>query len=111
MAATLDRLARAPKIRPLPAPSQAILGLMRRTDVTIPMPDGHAAATVHVPDGTGPWPGVLLFPDAGGARETMREMADHIAAMGYVAMVLDIYYRAGDWEPFDVATFFTDENE
>jgi carboxymethylenebutenolidase len=75
------------------------------------MSDGHAAATVHVPDGTGPWPGVLLFPDAGGARETMREMADHIAAMGYVAMVPDIYYRAGDWEPFDVATLFTDENE
>jgi carboxymethylenebutenolidase len=84
---------------------------MRRTDVTIPMPDGESATTLHVPDGTGPWPGVLLFPDAGGARETMREMADHIASMGYVAMVPDIYYRAGDWEPFDVATLFTDENE
>jgi carboxymethylenebutenolidase len=54
---------------------------------------------------------VLLFPDAGGARETMREMADHIANMGYVAMVPDIYYRAGEWEPFDVATLFTDERE
>ena len=38
-------------------------------------------------------------------------MADHIATMGYVAMVPDIYYRAGEWEPFDIATVFTDERE
>jgi carboxymethylenebutenolidase len=84
---------------------------MRRLDVKIAAPDGHSAATLHLPDGTGPWPGVLVFPDAGGARETMREMADHVATMGYVALVPDIYYRAGEWEPFDVATLFTDERE
>lgn len=84
---------------------------MRRLDVKIPVPDGHSAATLHLPDGTGPWPGVLVFPDAGGARETMREMADHVATMGYVALVPDIYYRAGEWEPFDVATLFTDDRE
>jgi carboxymethylenebutenolidase len=54
---------------------------------------------------------VLVFPDAGGARETMREMGDHVATMGYVALVPDIYYRAGEWEPFDVATLFTDDRE
>ncbi|MGN6678799.1 MAG: dienelactone hydrolase family protein [Streptosporangiaceae bacterium] len=84
---------------------------MRRVDVKISVPDGQSAATLHLPDGAGPWPGVLVFPDAGGARETMREMADHIATMGYVAMVPDIYYRAGEWEPFDVATLFSDERE
>jgi carboxymethylenebutenolidase len=84
---------------------------MRRLDVKIPVPDGHSAATLHLPDGTGPWPAVLVFPDAGGARETMRAMADHVATMGYVALVPDIYYRAGEWEPFDVATLFTDERE
>ena len=84
---------------------------MRRLDVKIPVPDGQSAATLHLPDGAGPWPGVLVFPDAGGARETMRGMADHIATIGYVAMVPDIYYRAGEWEPFDVATLFSDERE
>jgi carboxymethylenebutenolidase len=84
---------------------------MRRLDVKIPVPDGHSAATLHLPDGTGPWPGVLVFPDAGGARETMRAMGDHVATMGYVALVPDIYYRAGEWEPFNVATLFTDERE
>ena len=80
---------------------------MPRLDVQIPAPDGISPATLHVPDGDGPWPGVLLFPDAGGARETMREMADRLASMGYVALVPDIYYRSGDWEPFDMATLFS----
>ncbi|HEX5189597.1 MAG TPA: dienelactone hydrolase family protein [Streptosporangiaceae bacterium] len=84
---------------------------MPRLDVEIPAADGSAAGTLHVPDGTGPWPGVLVFPDAGGARETMRVMADRLAGMGYVALVPDIYYRAGGWEPFDVATLFTDSQE
>jgi carboxymethylenebutenolidase len=54
---------------------------------------------------------VLLFPDAGGARETMRVMADRLAGMGYVALVPDVYYREGEWTPFDIATVFSDENE
>ncbi|MGI8814376.1 MAG: hypothetical protein ACR2G2_03540 [Pseudonocardia sp.] len=48
---------------------------MVRTAVQIPTPDGQCGATLHAPDGTGPWPGVLVFPDAGGARDTFREMA------------------------------------
>jgi carboxymethylenebutenolidase len=31
--------------------------------------------------------------------------------MGYVALIPDIYYRAGQWAPFDVATLFTDTQE
>jgi carboxymethylenebutenolidase len=84
---------------------------MRRLDVQIPTPDGHGNATLHLPDGAGPWPGVLIFPDAGGARETFRQMGDQLASTGYVALVPDIYYRAGEWVPFDVATVFTDEQE
>jgi len=38
---------------------------------------------------------VLAFPDAGGARETFRQMGDRLAGMGYVALIPDIYYRAG----------------
>jgi len=84
---------------------------MRRLDVQIPTPDGHSDGTLHVPDGDGPWPGVLVFPDAGGARETFRQMGDRLASMGYVALIPDIYYRAGEWAPFDVATMFTDQQE
>jgi carboxymethylenebutenolidase len=84
---------------------------MARVDVRISAPDGTCPASLHVPEGDGPWPGVLLFPDAGGARETMRVMADRLAGMGYVTLVPDLYYREGAWTPFDVATMFTDPGE
>jgi carboxymethylenebutenolidase len=84
---------------------------MRRTDVRIPSADGHSNGTLHVPAGAGPWPGVLLFPDAGGPRDTFRQMGDRLAGMGYATLLPDIYYRAGQWAPFDVATAFTDERE
>jgi carboxymethylenebutenolidase len=84
---------------------------MRRLDVHIPAADGHGDGMLHVPDVNGPWPGVLVFPDAGGTRETFRQMGDRLASMGYVALIPDIYYRAGQWAPFDVATVFTGKQE
>jgi len=84
---------------------------MPRLDVQIPAPDGHSPGTLHIPDGAGPWPGVLVFPDAGGVRETFGQMGDRLAGLGYVALIPDIYYRAGEWTPFDVGTLFTDPQE
>jgi carboxymethylenebutenolidase len=94
---------------------------MPRLNVQIPTEDGHASGTLHVPDSggssaSGPdsggsWPGVVMFPDAGGLRETFQEMGDHLASLGYVTLVPDVYYRAGDWAPFDMATAFSDEKE
>ena len=84
---------------------------MPRLDVQVPAADGHSNGTLHLPEGDGPWPGVLVFPDAGGVRETFRNLGDRLAGMGYVALIPDIYYRAGQWAPFDVATLFTDDQE
>jgi len=84
---------------------------MGRLDVQIPAPDGYSHGTLHVPDGNGPWPGVLVFPDAGGVRETFGQMGDQLAGLGYVVLVPDIYYRSGEWAPFDAATLFTDTAE
>ena len=84
---------------------------MRRQDAEIPAPGGLCHGTLHVPGGDGPWPGVLVFPDAGGARETFRRLADRLAGLGYVVLVPDIYYRSGEWAPFDAATLFTDPAE
>jgi carboxymethylenebutenolidase len=52
-----------------------------------------------------------MFPDAAGPRETFRQMGDQLAGMGYAVLIPDIYYRAGTWAPFDVATLFTDEEQ
>src|ERR1700735_4895245 len=84
---------------------------MPRQDVEIPVPDGVSHGSLHVPDGAGPWPGVLVFPDAGGLRDTFRAMGDRLAGLGYVALVPDVYYREGDWAPFDMNTAFSDEKE
>jgi carboxymethylenebutenolidase len=84
---------------------------MRRPDVQIPAPDGSSNGRLHIPDGDGPWPGVLMFPDAGGVRETFRQMGDRLADTGYVVLVPDLYYRAGAWAPFDIATVFTDPQQ
>lgn len=84
---------------------------MPRTDVTIPTADGECAATLHTPDGAGPWPAVILFPDAGGVRDTFLGMADRLAGLGYATLLPDVYYRYGGFEPFDMATVFSDPDQ
>lgn len=71
-------------------------------DHVVPTPDGDCPVTLHLPDeGTGPWPAVILYPDAGGVRETFRAMADRLAATGdgYAVLLPDIYYRHPGWAP------------
>ncbi|MBW0104426.1 dienelactone hydrolase family protein [Pseudonocardia sp. KRD291] len=84
---------------------------MPRTDLTIRTPDGDAPATLHTPDGDGPWPGVILYADGGGVRPAMHDMAAHLAVLGYAVLLPDVYYRHGDWAPFDFATAFSDPEE
>lgn len=84
---------------------------MPSVDLTIPMPDGESAATLHTPDGTGSWPGVIVYPDAGGPRASIAAIAQRIADMGHAALVPDVYYRDAPWAPFDFASVFSDEGE
>ena len=39
---------------------------MPQRDVEIRTTDGTSGASLSVPDGAGPWPAVIMFPDAGG---------------------------------------------
>jgi carboxymethylenebutenolidase len=64
-----------------------------------------------MPAGAGPWPAVIVFPDAGGVRPVFHDMAQRLADLGYVAFLPETYYRHGGYEPFDVATAFTDPGE
>jgi carboxymethylenebutenolidase len=82
---------------------------MSRETVEIRMPDGLCSATLHMEDAGSP--GVLMYPDAGGPREVMREMADRVASFGYVVLLPDIYYRSAPYEPFDVRTIFSNPDE
>jgi carboxymethylenebutenolidase len=83
---------------------------MARIELVVPTPDGDCPATLHVPDGSRA-PAVIVYPDAAGVRETFRVMADRLAAVGYVALLPDVYHRHGAWRPFDAATVFADPPE
>ncbi|MGC2656150.1 MAG: dienelactone hydrolase family protein, partial [Mycobacterium sp.] len=45
--------------------------------------DGDCTVCLFTPDGDGPWPGLVMYPDAGGVRDTFYDMAAHLAGFGY----------------------------
>lgn len=72
---------------------------------------GSCPVTLATPDGAGPWPGVVMYPDAGGARQTFTDMAVRLAGYGYAVLVPDVYHRTPGWAPFDMRTVFGDAGE
>lgn len=84
---------------------------MTERHVTISTPDGTCDASLHTPDGEGPWPAVIMFTDAGGVRPTFHDMAQRLADLGYSVLLPDLYYRLGPFEPFDMRNVFTDPEE
>jgi len=73
--------------------------------------DGTCPVTLATPDGEGPWPGVVMYPDAGSRRPVFDEMARKLADYGYAVLVPDVYYRHGEYAPFDLNTAFSDPDE
>ena len=84
-----------------------------RLDVTTQ--DGVMDVYLHEPPDAGPAggpaPAVIFFADAGGVRPVMQEMAARLAAAGYLVALPNLYYRAGDYEPFDLKTLFKVRSE
>ena len=63
------------------------------TDVEIKTPDGVSDAALYHPEGKGPWPAVLIWPDVVSLRPAFREMGRRLAGEGYVVLVPNLYYR------------------
>ncbi|BBY43114.1 dienelactone hydrolase family protein [Mycolicibacterium celeriflavum] len=84
---------------------------MPSISATVSTADGTCPVTLHTPNGTGPWTGVVMYVDAGGVRDTFQEMAARLAGFGHAVLLPDVYYRHGDWEPFDMTTAFTDPKQ
>jgi carboxymethylenebutenolidase len=78
---------------------------------TVTTPDGTCTVHLFTPEGEGPWPGVVMYPDAGGVRDTFHQMAAKLAGFGYAVLLPDVYYRLGDWAPIDMKTAFNDPEE
>jgi len=73
--------------------------------------DGVAPCWLYRPDAEGRYPGVVLYPDAGSVRAASREMAARLASFGYVVLLPHIFYRAGEYAPFDPRTVFENATE
>lgn len=80
---------------------------MTRRTVEIRTADGTCPSSLSIPDGTGPWPAVIMFPDAAGMRDVAREMGERLSGLGYVVLVPDFYYRNGPYDPIDMRTAFS----
>ncbi|MFZ0832360.1 MAG: dienelactone hydrolase family protein [Mycobacterium sp.] len=84
---------------------------MPSISATVTTPDGTCPVTLHTPNGSGPWSGIVMFPDAGGVRPTFADMADTLAGFGYAVLLPDVYYRHPGWQPFSMKTVFDDPAE
>jgi carboxymethylenebutenolidase len=79
-------------------------------EVAIPTPDGDARSYVFTPkDGQGPWPAVIFFMDAPAIRPGLFDMSQRLADHGYYVLLPDMFWRAGPYEPINIAEAFKDE--
>jgi meso-butanediol dehydrogenase/(S,S)-butanediol dehydrogenase/diacetyl reductase len=81
-----------------PAPPPVISAATAATttkSIRIPTADGTAEGYIVTPQGTGPWPGVLLYSDIMGVRGVFLEMAQRLAAAGFLVLLPNLFYRSG----------------
>jgi carboxymethylenebutenolidase len=63
------------------------------SDVTYAAPAGPLPGYLAVPDGPGPWPGVVVIHDALGLTADVKRITDRIAAAGYLALAPALFRR------------------
>jgi carboxymethylenebutenolidase len=67
---------------------------MTTSKIQLETPDGPCTTEVVTPDGSGPWPAVIVFFDAAGLRPAQTRIAERIASGGYVVVQPDLFHRS-----------------
>lgn len=67
---------------------------MTTSKIEVATPDGPCTTEIATPKGSGPWPAVIVFFDAGGLRPAQTRIAERIADGGYVVLQPDLFHRA-----------------
>jgi carboxymethylenebutenolidase len=68
---------------------------MIEKDVGVTSRSGIIPCFTACPEGPGSFPGIILYMDAPGIREELRNLARRIAKHGYFCLLPDMYYRLG----------------
>jgi carboxymethylenebutenolidase len=86
---------------------------MREAEIEIQTADGIMDTFVCHPDEDGPHPAIILYMDAPGIREELRDMARRLGTVGYYVMLPNMYYRTGREGAygFDLSQIRSDDNE
>jgi carboxymethylenebutenolidase len=77
------------------------------TRVDLRTADGVMDTYIFQPPGAGPWPAVIMYMDAMAVRPELKSMAERLAGNGYVAVLPNLFYRAGPIAPVDPGAFVT----
>ncbi|MCV7178727.1 dienelactone hydrolase family protein [Mycolicibacterium sphagni] len=65
------------------------------SEVAIPAVEGRLRGHLAIPDGDGPWPGVLVVHDVLGVTTDLKRITDRFAASGYLAIAPSLYDGPG----------------
>ncbi len=86
---------------------------MREKNADIPTRDGHMDTFICHPEEEGPFPAVILYMDAPGIREELRDMVRRIGTVGYYVVLPNLYYRQmrADEPLFDAARLHESDDE
>ena len=86
---------------------------MREVEIGIQTADGTMDTFICHPEEGGPFPAVIMYMDAPGIREELRDMARRIGTVGYFVVLPNLYYRngrEGDYG-FDLSRIRSDDGE
>lgn len=68
------------------------------SDISLPDVDGGSVGltgVLAVPEGEGPWPGVVMVHEAYGINDVMRRQVARVAEAGYLALMPDLFAQGG----------------
>ena len=86
---------------------------MREYEAELKTVDGLMDVFICHPEENGPFPAIIIYMDAPGIREELRDMARRLGTVGYYVMLPNLYYRNGREGNygFDLSKIRTDEVE